>query len=1305
MRDDKISVHPAAAYTGCERLPSTATQSKSLFSVYFPASSFNCAATDDQSGCSCDITSKLGLNIAIRAGNILQVTNFRRCDHDTGTAMGLAERCGEIKRGDILVGVNTTSFRGMPLRAILAALRTVRGCDGVELHFAAALSAAQGYASFMFKAANKSVVTTRPYDSVNGGERIMRAEIGTAVPAGSSTMGTAVTASACQASRQPILDYAATHASVDQYVDSASKVSDVSLSWSSQGESRLAAEVERTIVAQRTTKTSVASLLGINMAFFTKWSKGKAPISASDHAAQVLLAWLSSCGKVQFAASCIQQGTAGLARLLDALRARAALPLILPVISVKGKSAGGASSSSVSGRQLHEQDDPFVAPVSGNVVPPHCPGPSTQVFQGSIRVPKAPQRSPAVNGSRCAPLPGEAVSAFPRLPAHRGRRLRPGDTSEVSVKHSRVGPKYQCVVPEWHGSQPVKSPPAPQAVRADILKRQMSIALEMDSQDLPLCAFVGECRLDSSRERSLAEACMPPCAPGSAAVCLVPGMSNDITNSPKDDNASDMNDSQSTNSRSAAELGDGGIAAESPAALPEQGAAVPPESGAEGADDARSEGVESTNKGSDSDEDAAIRRGKRKRTKRDLTALEAPLTGLSAPKAQQKDGTEAGEPFFPRQTVGELDFQLLRQEVDDDFRAPELRNRQQQAKPSTRTHGVKLTTYGSDPYFGEDWQCQDPTPVGGIMVWAPREEAAAAPRHLTATSRGVSATLKHEVTDLYQQHDGTGFAPFGFTSPPPQGPKHKTATLASVLPGATSEIMADAYQRIWPSCAAHNARYCAAVDLISDSGKSPQPFSAHFATPLTLLHTNGWFDEEYGPVLARAIVSCSEPEAGAVATYAPSLGLPGVHVHSGGASAELMEHVQLPPFAPRPVSSGTASTQAFVPVHDFAQRYNQHVELAYTVLFCCKYDESAASQQMQIILSAAASGTPLDDVRDGLAPAVLEVALSSFPPVIDCNAWRTWSQKEVTAFQDCMDMTGPDMPAIAKFLGTRCVRECVQFYYAGFKGAGSCIGVAQGLAEWHGYTPASFDATGSSVKLLPGFNCAMTAPGTHRSWKRLHAAFAAPLVEFHWDVCLVCAQGGNLIMCDSCNLSYHLGCLKLNEDDLDLDAPWACPVCVLDFNSDAVVSKSPFRPLMSQSQAPSLQASSTHQLATEATDEGEANETLSSLASSPRSARFGPFASVWAQQHPTPLAALREARRLVKEGCEAIETTRKNRSRLRNEVIRTRSQTRHADMPKDNVLRYVSIQAKRGRKRLAEATKSLEVVSKAARCDDGSDLS
>jgi len=48
--------------------------------------------------------------------------------------------------------------------------------------------------------------------------------------------------------------------------------------------------------------------------------------------------------------------------------------------------------------------------------------------------------------------------------------------------------------------------------------------------------------------------------------------------------------------------------------------------------------------------------------------------------------------------------------------------------------------------------------------------------------------------------------------------------------------------------------------------------------------------------------------------------------------------------------------------------------------------------------------------------------------------------------------------------------------------------------------------------------------------------------ESHMDKCYICNDGGDLICCDTCEISYHEDCLKINADDLP--EMWHCPSCV-----------------------------------------------------------------------------------------------------------------------------------------------------------------
>ena len=42
--------------------------------------------------------------------------------------------------------------------------------------------------------------------------------------------------------------------------------------------------------------------------------------------------------------------------------------------------------------------------------------------------------------------------------------------------------------------------------------------------------------------------------------------------------------------------------------------------------------------------------------------------------------------------------------------------------------------------------------------------------------------------------------------------------------------------------------------------------------------------------------------------------------------------------------------------------------------------------------------------------------------------------------------------------------------------------------------------------------------------------------------CAVCKLGGNLLLCDNCVRSYHIECLKINEEDIP-EGNWFCPLC------------------------------------------------------------------------------------------------------------------------------------------------------------------
>ena len=54
----------------------------------------------------------------------------------------------------------------------------------------------------------------------------------------------------------------------------------------------------------------------------------------------------------------------------------------------------------------------------------------------------------------------------------------------------------------------------------------------------------------------------------------------------------------------------------------------------------------------------------------------------------------------------------------------------------------------------------------------------------------------------------------------------------------------------------------------------------------------------------------------------------------------------------------------------------------------------------------------------------------------------------------------------------------------------------------------------------------------------------------HNDQCSGCGLGGDLLCCDTCNLSYHLLCLPVPlEEYPPEDEDWYCPQCQEEINS------------------------------------------------------------------------------------------------------------------------------------------------------------
>lgn len=54
-------------------------------------------------------------------------------------------------------------------------------------------------------------------------------------------------------------------------------------------------------------------------------------------------------------------------------------------------------------------------------------------------------------------------------------------------------------------------------------------------------------------------------------------------------------------------------------------------------------------------------------------------------------------------------------------------------------------------------------------------------------------------------------------------------------------------------------------------------------------------------------------------------------------------------------------------------------------------------------------------------------------------------------------------------------------------------------------------------------------------------------IDYHNESCNVCGSGGNLLCCDSCHLVFHLSCIGVSPSEVNFDAQWACPICVVLF--------------------------------------------------------------------------------------------------------------------------------------------------------------
>ena len=44
------------------------------------------------------------------------------------------------------------------------------------------------------------------------------------------------------------------------------------------------------------------------------------------------------------------------------------------------------------------------------------------------------------------------------------------------------------------------------------------------------------------------------------------------------------------------------------------------------------------------------------------------------------------------------------------------------------------------------------------------------------------------------------------------------------------------------------------------------------------------------------------------------------------------------------------------------------------------------------------------------------------------------------------------------------------------------------------------------------------------------------------ELCSICRDGGNLLLCDNCPRSFHIECLKIKEENIP-EGKWYCPMC------------------------------------------------------------------------------------------------------------------------------------------------------------------
>ncbi|CAM9452162.1 unnamed protein product [Ectocarpus sp. 8 AP-2014] len=120
------------------------------------------------------------------------------------------------------------------------------------------------------------------------------------------------------------------------------------------------------------------------------------------------------------------------------------------------------------------------------------------------------------------------------------------------------------------------------------------------------------------------------------------------------------------------------------------------------------------------------------------------------------------------------------------------------------------------------------------------------------------------------------------------------------------------------------------------------------------------------------------------------------------------------------------------------------------------------------------------------------------------NRWEDWSEADRAAFLLHLGDKHKDMNDVAEEFATKSHGDVIEFYY-----------------NWKFHEPDY-----SRWQLMK---------------RQIDIALTFP--DFHQDICEACEEGGELLLCDTCSLAFHLRCLNPRLEEPP-DNDWSCPECM-----------------------------------------------------------------------------------------------------------------------------------------------------------------